>query len=649
MPLSRSVALPSPPVDLAAWRARLLQLLLHVVCWLGWVVGVPSLTLAALEGVWPLVTADVVAMGWVTVLLRQRSWGHRSRTLQLLGLMYGLGVVLLWKVGFVAQVYLMALPVLAVLLLSQRVAVVCLALNGLTLALGGSILQADTGMRLMGELPQWRWLVITLNFLLINTVVTWACIYVLRGMEAALREHQANARLLAHQVLHDALTGLANRRLLTDRMERALAQAGRDGTQVAVLLLDLDGFKNINDSHGHGEGDALIVAVAQRLLEAVRAADTVARFGGDEFVVVLPELRADSELLAAVERVMAAVTGRYPLLRHETHVSASIGVAVFPRDGDDPATLIKNADTAMYRAKEAGRSRFQFFQSAMNERLLARLELEEALRNALERGELLLYYQPRVCAQSQRCHGAEALVRWQHPQWGLVSPARFIPVAEETGLIVPMGAWILRTAAEQLARWQCEFAGLSVSVNVSAREFRSESLPEQVGLAAALVRPGSLELEVTESLVMHHLQTAQQQLTRIRDLGVRVALDDFGTGFSSLAYLKTFPLDVLKIDQSFVRGLETDPQDQAIAQTIVDLASNLQMRTVAEGVETAQQARLLADYGVQELQGYWFAKPMPAAEFETWLRANHASAPPPSDSPHPAASAATAWPAAENL
>ena len=609
--------------DLARWRARLLVRLLAVVTVAGWVVGVPSVTLAVKEGLWPLVVADSVAMVWVAYLYRQRHGNTVQVSVQLLSILYLLAAVLLGTVGYVAQIYLMALPVLAVLLLSFRAAMVMLGLNAVTLLGAGFFLQMDAGTVILSASPGARWVAITFNFLLIDTALTVACAFLLRGMEAVLAQQQENARQLEYMAMHDALTGLANRRLLHDRIAYALSGAQRQGTQAAVVLMDLDHFKNVNDSHGHAFGDQLIQAVGQRLQHALRAGDTVARLGGDEFVVLLPDVDNEREMLVAVERILASVCGEYPLESRALFVSASVGVAVYPRDGADAAELLKNADAAMYRAKEAGRNRFAFFHPDMNERLLARMELEGALHGAIERNELVLYYQPRVCARSGRCHSAEALIRWQHPQWGLVSPARFIPVAEETDLILPIGAWVLRTAAAQLREWKVRHPQLRLSVNLSAREFRDASLGTQIRHAIEGLPAQSLEVEVTESLVMHDLVSAQALLDRVRAQGVGVALDDFGTGFSSLSYLKALPLDVLKIDQSFVRGLETDPQDRAIVKTIVDLAQNLQLATVAEGVETAAQADVLRAFGVHELQGYLFAKPLPALEFEDWLARYH--------------------------
>ena len=613
-----NIASNTPIEDLATWRARLFARLMGVVFYAGWLVGVPSILLALREELWPLVVADAIALLWVSHLYRRRDRNPVAGSKELLALMYLLGVVMLGTVGHVAQIYLMALPVLAVQLLSLRAAAVCLVLNGVTLLVLGTVWRLDAGTTLFADVPTLRWVAITMNFLLIDTALTAASAFLLRGMERALREQHANAEKLSHFAMHDALTGLANRRLLHDRIAHALSRAAREQQQVGVVLMDLDHFKNVNDSHGHELGDDLIQAVAGRLQRAVRAGDTVARLGGDEFVVLLSEIGSETEMLSAVERVLQAVDGSYPLDRHELYVSASIGVAVYPRDGHDGASLLKNADTAMYRAKEGGRNRFQFFQAAMNERLVARMELESDLRGALERNELVLHYQPRVAGADLACVGVEALVRWQHPQRGLVSPAAFIPVAEETGLIVTIGAWVLQTAAAQLAQWRVRYPQLQLSINLSAREFRDAGLLSRLQSAAAATQ-GRLEVEVTESMVMDNTAQAQDLLAQLRAMHVGVALDDFGTGFSSLAYLKTFALDVLKIDQSFVRNLETDLQDRAIVKTVIDLADNLGLRTVAEGVETEGQSSVLRRLGVHELQGYYFAKPMPMQAFESWM------------------------------
>lgn len=609
--------MPDDAAALAIWRQRLLDRLLGVLVIAGWLVGLPSVALAIYEQFWLLVGADVIAISCLHLLHRKREWSYRTRAALLLALIYMVSVCLLITIGYASQIYLMAMPVLAVLLFSLRTAIMCLVLNGATLMMIGSFFQTDSaGLNLMIP-PLLRWAAITINFMLIDTALTAACAFLLNGLKASLAEQQINAQLLIKQAMHDPLTGLANRRLLEDRAVQALAQARRHGGIVAVALFDIDRFKAVNDSHGHALGDALIVTCAERLAAICRREDTVARFGGDEFVVVLPQLQDENELLAAIKRLHQLMAGKYLLQGQDLHVNTSMGVAVFPRDGEEIETLIKHADIAMYHAKEMGRGRFQFFEASMNERLSLRLQMENALRSALANGELQLHFQPRVRADGSPC-GGEVLLRWYHPELGAVSPAQFIPIAEDTGLIVPIGSWVLRTAAEHLARWQTLFPDMHLSVNISPRQFYDDALLPDIQAACAMVAKGTFEVEITESLAMRKPDETAEFLRQLRATGVGVAMDDFGTGFSSLARLKTYPLDVLKIDQSFVRGIERDSADVAIVKTIIELANNLQLGTVAEGVETQGQANILCELGVKELQGYLLAKPMPAADYLAW-------------------------------
>lgn len=613
---------PDDATALALWRQRLLDRLLGVVLIAAWIVGLPSVALASYEHLWVLVGADVIAISWLHLLYRQRHWSYQARAAQLLALIYMVSVCLLITIGHASQIYLMAMPVLAVLLFSLRTAIMCLILNGSTLLIVGSLFQLETSGLNLTIPPVLRWAAITINFMLIDTALTAACAFLLNGLKVSLAEQQVNAQLLIQQAMHDPLTGLANRRLLEDRALQAIAQAERRGGIVAIALFDLDRFKAVNDGHGHALGDALIVTCAERLTAISRNEDTVARFGGDEFVVVLTQLEDENELLAAIKRLHQLMAGKYLLQGHDLHVNTSMGVAVFPRDGLNIETLIKNADIAMYHAKEMGRGRFQFFEASMNERLGRRLELEGALRNALANGELQLYFQPRVRVDGRPC-GGEVLLRWFHPELGAISPAQFIPIAEDTGLIVPIGSWVLRTAAEHLAQWQKLFPSMHLSVNISPRQFYDEALLPDIQAASTLVVRSTFEVEITESLAMNKPNETAEVLRQLRASGVGVAMDDFGTGFSSLARLKTYPLDVLKIDQSFVRGIERDPADVAIVKTIIGLANNLKLGTVAEGVETEGQANILRELGVMELQGYLFAKPMPATDYLAWWQAQH--------------------------
>ena len=435
---------------------------------------------------------------------------------------------------------------------------------------------------------------------------------------------------LAHQANHDALTALANRNLLTDRMAQALTYAQRAARLVAVMLLDLDRFKLVNDGLGHVVGDALLKVVAERLQACVRPGDTVARLGGDEFVLVMADVAYEHDVAPLVRNVLHALAQNMNVGGHDVVTTASVGIALYPRDGDDVPTLLKNADVAMYRAKELGRNSFQFYTVDMNARTLQRLELETALRRAVERNELVLHYQPKVELQRGQVVGAEALIRWRHPVLGMVSPADFIPLAEDTGLIVPIGEWVINTACRQLKAWQHEgLQNISLAVNLSARQFEQVGLP---GLVANALRVNELqahvlELEVTESAVMRDPARTVAVLRELKQIGVQLSLDDFGTGYSSLSYLKRFPIDTLKIDQSFVRDITTDPDDAVIAMAVISLAHSLKRKVVAEGVETEAQLNYLRRHGCDEMQGYYFSRPLPAGEFATLLREGHALPP----------------------
>ena len=433
------------------------------------------------------------------------------------------------------------------------------------------------------------------------------------------KEYEARIEYLAD---HDALTNLANRNLLGDRIAQAIAHARRHRLRLALLFLDLDRFKGINDSFGHELGDALLLEVSNRLKAVVRDCDTVARQGGDEFIILLTGIRRPEDVSAVVLKIFEAFSPPFLVRDRELFVTASIGAALFPGDGEDMQILLRNADTAMYRAKEAHGNGFQFYSREMSVRALERAELESTLRRALERKEFELFYQPKVDAASSRIIGAEALIRWHHPEMGLVSPARFIPMAEEIGLIIPIGDWVLHTACAQIMAWQkAELPKISVSINLSARQFRQDRLVESItetlqdfGLDARY-----LELELTESMVMNSEEMFIARLRELQDLGVQLSIDDFGTGYSSLSYLKRFPLNHLKIDQSFVRDIATDDDDAAITSTIISLGHSLNLKVIAEGVETEEQAAFLHKHRCDEMQGYYFSKPLPASEFALLL------------------------------
>jgi diguanylate cyclase (GGDEF)-like protein/PAS domain S-box-containing protein len=436
-------------------------------------------------------------------------------------------------------------------------------------------------------------------------------------------EARAMAIQMAHSAEHDFLTGLPNRMLLNDRVGQAIAVARRHMKQVAVLFLDLDGFKHINDSLGHPTGDKLLQSIARRLVECVRGSDTVSRQGGDEFVVLLSDLDQSEDAAHTARRMLQVVAEAHPIDHHDLHVTTSIGVSVYPDDGLDAETLIKNADTAMYQAKENGRQSYKFFKPAMNVRAVERQSIEESLRRALERQEFALHYQPKVDLRTGAITGAEALIRWNHPTRGAISPSRFIPVAEDCGLILPIGAWVLREACGQARAWVD--AGLPVStmaVNVSAMEFRDDNFLENLFaiLTETNLDPRFLELELTESVLMKRAESTASILQSVRERGVQVAVDDFGTGYSSLSYLRKFPVDALKIDQSFVRQISAG-DDTTIVTAVIAMARSLKLRVVAEGVETAEELTFLRAQQCDEAQGYYFSRPLPSEQFAMLLRA----------------------------
>ncbi len=435
-----------------------------------------------------------------------------------------------------------------------------------------------------------------------------------------MKRYEAELEIQANQ---DTVTGLANRNLLRDRLSQALAYAARYAHPVWVIHVDLDRFKFINDTLGLSAGDALLKQVAGRLLECVRETDTVARLAADEFVLVLPERTNESLAMHIIQRIMDAIAQPFVIEGHEFFITCSVGMAVYPTDGEDSETLMKHADIAMYRAKETGRNNSQFYTPSMNERALERLRIEGDLRIALDHKQFELYYQPQVDLHTGKIVGMEALIRWQHPAFGMVPPIRFIGLAEETGLIVPIGAWVIRTACMQLKSWQEAGLGdLRVAVNLSPRQFAQQDLVESIAavLKKCELAPHCLEIELTESMIMTDIERAIGILHDLAALGVQISIDDFGTGYSSLAYLKRLPIDVLKIDQSFVRDITVDPDDAAIVATIVSLAHSLRLQVIAEGVETIEQLQFLQRHHCDAIQGYYFSRPVPADQFELLLQ-----------------------------
>ena len=452
-------------------------------------------------------------------------------------------------------------------------------------------------------------------------------LWILRRYHGLLRAQEADRVLqeerIRHQAYHDALTGLPNRASFVEHLDEAVRRAKRAHWSMALMFLDVDQFKRVNDSLGHDAGDRLLRVLSGRIRGRLRETDLLFRMGGDEFTVILEDVHGPEEAAMVADRVIEATREPLQLQHHELAVSVSIGIALFPKDDASGERLVKGADAAMYRAKERGRNRYAFFAPEMNERVESQLLIEAALRRALKNAEFRLHYQPRISAASGRMVGVEALLRWAHPQWGLVEPARFIPALEESGLIVPVGDWVLAEACRQAAAWRDAGLGpLRVSVNLSSRQFRSETLAGAVGqaLRASGLAPAQLEVELTESVLMENTEQAMAVMGSLKALGIAISIDDFGTGYSSLGYLKRFPIDSLKIDRAFVRDLATSPKDAAIIDAIAALARSLGIGLVAEGVEEAYQAEFLRERYCTELQGHLFGRPVPPEGIAEFLR-----------------------------
>ena len=433
---------------------------------------------------------------------------------------------------------------------------------------------------------------------------------------------------MSHLAQHDTLTNLPNRTLMQDRLTQAIVTASRKDSRIAVLFLDLDGFKNINDSLSHATGDRLLQLVAKRLLAAVRTSDTVCRLGGDEFVILLSEVAHAGDAGVKAGKILSALSAPFEMEQITLRVTGSIGVSTYPEDGQNAELLIRNADLAMYQAKEKGRSNYQFFEKGMNVRAVERQSIEGDLRFALERHEFEMHYQPKIDLKTGEITGVEALIRWQHPKRGLIGPLQFISIAEDSGLMLPIGKWVLRESCRQAKAWQD--AGLppvEMAVNVSSVEFRNDAFLE--GLSTILketgLEPRYLELELTESVLMQHAEFSVPVLQKLKGMGVGLAIDDFGTGYSSLSYLRQFPIDTLKVDQSFIHEINADTDEATIISAVINMGCRLKHRVIAEGVETAEQLAFLRAHGCDEGQGYYFSRPMPATETAKLLELGMAS------------------------
>jgi diguanylate cyclase (GGDEF)-like protein len=438
-------------------------------------------------------------------------------------------------------------------------------------------------------------------------------------LENLLQQRTAEVDWLAY---YDTVTQLPNRALFEDRLKQAVTIARTKEQALGVLFISLDQFKKVNDTLGHGLGDSLLREFAERLKSCISKTDTVARFGNDEFALLRTQIEGTGDVIETIGSLSQVLKFAFDLAGHELFATASVGVSLFPLDGADSQTLLKNAGAALYKAKRSGGANYQFYTADMHELATRRLALETNLRRAIQNEEFLLHYQPRVSVDSLAITGVEALVRWQHPQLGLVSPSEFIPLAEDTGLIVPIGEWVLRSACQQAQRWRRQgFAPMQIAVNISARQFHDRDLSQTVIriLEETGLPPKHLELELTESSIMHSAEFAAGMLNRLKNMGINIAIDDFGTGFSSLASLKRLPIDALKIDQSFVREANSDPDDAALVMAIITLAHNLRLKVIAEGVETEDQLRFLQLLRCDEIQGFLFSQPLPADKLASLL------------------------------
>jgi diguanylate cyclase (GGDEF)-like protein len=428
---------------------------------------------------------------------------------------------------------------------------------------------------------------------------------------------------LDHLAHHDALTDLPNRMLLQDRLKQAIELARRQGRQLAVMFMDLDRFKHINDSLGHPVGDQLLQSVAQRLLACVRHSDTISRQGGDEFVLLLSFIEHAEDAALSAQKMLASISQPHYIEGHELHINVSIGISIYPDDGRDAENLIKCADTAMYHAKESGRNNYKFFEQGMNDRAVQRQSIEADLRGALERQEFVLYYQPKINLHSGAIVGVEALIRWQHPEHGLILPTQFVSIAEDCGLILPIGRWVLREACLQARIWQqADLTPITIAVNTSVLEFRDKEFIENIRetLEDTCLEPQYLELELTESLLMQDAESSDSVLHLLSDMGIKLAIDDFGTGYSSLSYLRQFPIDTLKIDQSFVNHMTSNADDATIVSAVIGMGRSLNKCVIAEGVETSEQSAFLQALHCDEGQGYYFGRPVAADELAALLK-----------------------------
>ena len=614
------------PNDIAHWRARIFERLLQMVFVLGMLTAVPSSLLSIKLGLWSIVVMDCVAMTWIGAILLLRRVSYTIRVVNFLVVAFLVGVVLMIKVGPVSQIYLMAVPVLAALLLGLWPAICFLLLAGLTVLLLSIEKTSPMNIAALSDYGLPTATVLAVNFMFMTAVLTLCCAVLLQRLARSFNELRVHSQDNHRLAFFDVLTGLPNRRLLMDRIDQLLASSQRGATFSAVMFVDLDRFKTINDARGHAIGDAVLCKVAARLEQTVRKADTVARIGGDEFVVLLGHLADDlagasQAALAVADKIRVAIGQDVEIGGQLYRCTASIGVTMLPKHGSAASTdhsaldVLREADTAMYRAKSEGRNGVAFFETAMQAAVQQRLSMERELAAALAGGALSMLVQPQVDRHG-RVVGAEMLMCWPQPDGTMVPPNVFIPVAEESGLILALGAWALRQACESVLLLERAGVPLTLSVNVSPSQFSQPDFVEQVrGVLADTGAPASmLVLEVTEGVLVEHMADTIARMAQLAALGLRFSIDDFGTGYSSLAYLRQMPLYELKIDRSFIVDTPADADSVALVQAILAMASHLGLKVVAEGVETRAQADFLISHDCACMQGYLFGRPMPLAE-----------------------------------
>jgi len=576
----------------------------------------------------PPLLLGLAAMAVVLAMVRT---GRRNGAVaMLLCSLFAMVCLLMWQNGGLRDTSLLAFPCMLVFAAMLGTRRLYFGLFAAMLGMIALLLVVNTNGWHVNRLPPLsvNTFIDLVAVLFITSVIAWLMASDMhRALDAV---HAQNDQMAAAQqrmeimATHDALTGLPNRSLARDRFEQAAAAARRGEHSVAMLYLDLDNFKNVNDTLGHGSGDTLLKGVGERLVALLRTADTVARLGGDEFLLLVPDVHDGASVAEIANKVVSGLMAPFDVIGMEIFAGCSLGITMFPADGSDFDSLLKKADIAMYRAKESGRNAFRFWDTEMNASVVEHVELLSAMRSAIAHQDFTLSYQPQFDLRTGRLIGAEALLRWRHAEMGPISPVRFIPLAERSGLIIPIGDWVLHEACRQAQAWrQAGWTDLTISVNVSPVQFRRGSVETSVAqaLAASGLPSANLELELTESLLIQDSLALAESLASLRRMGVRFAIDDFGTGYSNLAYLKRFEVERLKIDQTFVRRLSDDVQDQAIVRAIVQMAASLNLYTVAEGVEDAATLALLGDLGCQQGQGFHWSPAVPAAEFEAFLKA----------------------------